>query len=118
MRTPLAPVDPASATKSYQKPRACSAPATPAKRPDELFRLVGTPKGRLTRLEKALVATPWQDARPGVQVKLLPQDGELYVFAQSADRVAKERSMRRRQLKWLWGRLKQLANMKPPARSC
>ena len=74
--------------------------------------LVGTPKGRLTRLEKALVATPWQDARPGVQVKLLPQDGELYVFAQSADRVAKERSMRRRQLKWLWGRLKQLANMK------
>jgi transposase len=74
--------------------------------------LVGTPKGRLTRLEKALVAKPWQHARPGVQVKLLPQDGELYVFAQSADRVAKERSMRRRQLKWLWGRLKQLANMK------
>src|ERR1700752_130789 len=74
--------------------------------------LVGTPKGRLTRLEKALVATPWQDARPGVQVKLLPQDGELYVLAQSADRVAKERAMRRRQLKWLWGRLKQLTGMK------
>ena len=35
--------------------------------------LVGTPKGRLTRLEKALVAKPWQDARPGVQVKLLPR---------------------------------------------
>src|ERR1700758_1793041 len=74
--------------------------------------LVGTPKGRLTRLEKALLATPWQDARPGVQVKLLPQDGELYVFAQSAGRVAKDRAMRRRQLKWLWGRLKQLAGMK------
>jgi transposase len=74
--------------------------------------LVGTPKGRLTRLEKALIAKPWQDARPGVQVKLLPQDGELYVFAQSADRVAKERAMRRRQLKWLWGRLRQLAGMK------
>jgi transposase len=74
--------------------------------------LVGTPKGRLTRLEKALIAKPWQDARPGVQVKLLPQDGELYVFAQSADRVAKERAMRRRQLKWLWARLKQLAGMK------
>jgi len=74
--------------------------------------LVGTPKGRLTRLEKALIAKPWQDARPGVQVKLLPQDGELYVFAQSADRVAKERAIRRRQLKWLWGRLKQLAGMK------
>jgi len=74
--------------------------------------LVGTPKGRLTRLEKALVAKPWQDARPGVRVKLLPQDSELYVFAQSADRVAKERAIRRRQLKWLWGRLKQLAEMK------
>jgi transposase len=74
--------------------------------------LVGTPKGRLTRLEKALVDKPWQDARPGVQVKLLPQDSELYVFAQSADRVAKERAMRRRQLKWLWGRLQQLAGMK------
>ena len=74
--------------------------------------LVGTPKGRLTRLEKALLAKPWQDARPGVQVKLLPQDGELYVFAQSADRVAKERAIRRRQLKWLWGRLKQLTGMK------
>jgi transposase len=74
--------------------------------------LVGTPKGRLTRLEKALIAKPWQDARPGVQVKLLSQDGELYVFAQSADRVAKERAMRRRQLKWLWRRLRQLAGMK------
>jgi hypothetical protein len=54
---------------------------------------------------------PWQAARPGVQVKLLPQDGERYVYAQSAERVAKERAMRRRQLKGLWVRLKQLANM-------
>ncbi|HJT11979.1 MAG TPA: IS1634 family transposase [Dongiaceae bacterium] len=74
--------------------------------------LVGTPKGRLGRLEKDLLAKPWTEARPGVQVKLLPQDGELYVFAQSRDRVAKERAMRRRQLKWLWQRLKQLAGMK------
>lgn len=73
--------------------------------------LVGTPKGRLSRLEKDLIGKPWQQARPGVQVKLLPQDGELYVFAQSNDRVAKERAMRRRQLKWLWARLKQLAAM-------
>jgi Transposase DDE domain len=74
--------------------------------------VVGTPKGRLTRLEQALLAKPWQEARPGVQVKLLPQDGELYVFAQSRDRVAKERAMRRRQLKWLWGRLAQIAAMR------
>ena len=73
--------------------------------------LVGTPKGRLTRLERDLSTKPWQEARPGVQVKLLPQDGELYVFAQSLDRVAKERSMRRRQLKGLWARLKDLRRM-------
>ncbi len=73
--------------------------------------LVGVPKGRLSRLERALVGKPWQEARPGVEVKLLPQDGELYVCAQSLDRVAKERSMRRRQLKGLWGRLKELNRM-------
>jgi hypothetical protein len=74
--------------------------------------LVGTPKGRLSRLEKDLVAKPWHEARDGVHVKLLPQDSEVYVFAESRDRVAKERAMRRRQLKWLWARLKQLAAMK------
>ena len=73
--------------------------------------LVGTPKGRLTRLEKHLLDQPWQEARKGVQVKLLAQDGEFYVFAQSADRVLKERAMRRRQLKWLWQRLNRLAAM-------
>src|SRR5690242_21952578 len=69
---------------------------------------VGTPKGRLTRLEKHLVAKPWQEARPGVQVKLLAQEDEIYVLAQSRDRVAKERAIRRRQLNRLWARLKQL----------
>ncbi len=73
--------------------------------------LVGTPKGRLTRLEQALLEKPWQAARPGVQVKLLAQDDELYVFAESRDRIAKERSMRRRQLNWLWARLKKLSTM-------
>ena len=73
--------------------------------------LVGTPKGRLTRLEKQLVDKPWRKAREGVEVKLLAQGDELYVFAQSADRVSKERAMRRRQLKWLWARLKKLAQM-------
>jgi transposase len=74
--------------------------------------LVGTPKGRLTKLEQALLSTPWQKTRENVSVKLLPQDDELYVFAESKDRVAKERAMRRRQLKWLWKRLAQVAAMK------
>lgn len=29
--------------------------------------LVGTPKGRLTRLEQALVSRPWREARPGAE---------------------------------------------------
>jgi len=74
--------------------------------------LVGTPKGRLTRLEKALLDKPWAQARPDVQVKLLEQDGELYVFAHSVDRVAKERAMRRRQMRRLMARLDQIAGMK------
>jgi Transposase DDE domain len=73
--------------------------------------LVGTPKGRLNRLEKQLIDKPWRRAREGVEVKLLAQQEELYVYAQSADRVNKERAMRRRQLKWLWARLKKLALM-------
>src|SRR4249920_211299 len=73
--------------------------------------LVGTPKGRLNRLEKYLLQKPWQDAREGVKVKLLAEDGELYVFAQSVDRVSKERAMRRRQLKWLWKRLRHITTM-------
>jgi transposase len=74
--------------------------------------LVGTPKGRLTRLEKLLLDKPWQEVRQGVHVKLLAQGAEFYVFAESTDRVLKERAMRRRQLKWLWRRLNELAAMK------
>ena len=73
--------------------------------------LVGTPKGRLSKLEKHLVTLPWRAVREGVDVKLLPQDQELYVLAQSHARIHKERAMRRRKLKWLWARLKELAAM-------
>jgi transposase len=74
--------------------------------------LVGTPKARLSKLEQELAKLEWQQARPGVEVKLLPHEGELYVFAQSADRIAKERSMRRRRLKKLWARLQTLKAQK------
>ena len=76
--------------------------------------LVGTPKGRLSRLEKQLLTKPWQKARAGVQVKLLAEDDELYVYAESVDRASKERAMRSRQLKWLWKRLRELAAMEIP----
>jgi hypothetical protein len=75
--------------------------------------LVGTPKGRLTKLEAALAERPWQEVRPSLRVKLLPQDGELYVLAHSAARAGKERGMRQRKLKAYWKRLGELA-----AREC
>ena len=87
--------------------------------------LVGTPKGRLSKLEAELASLPWERVRDGIEVKLplghepfgglrtfgrlslcealslskrlgaewLPQEGELYVFAQSRDRINKERAM-------------------------
>jgi hypothetical protein len=70
--------------------------------------LVGTPKGRLSKLEKAFLAKPWKQVREQVQVKLLEQDDELYVLALSQGRRNKERAMRRRRLKRLWRRLHEL----------
>jgi hypothetical protein len=56
--------------------------------------LVGTPKGRLSRLEQALLEEPWHAARPGVQVKLLAQDEELYVLCAHAGRTTKNPATR------------------------
>jgi transposase len=77
-----------------------------------VYYLVGTPKRRLTQLEQKLLSLPWQSVRPGVEVKLLTQEKELYVLAQSHDRINKERAMRRRQLGALVKRLKQLQQMR------
>ena len=74
--------------------------------------LVGTPKGSLNKYEKKLLDLPWQAVRQGVEVKLLKEEKELYVLAQSQDRRHKERGMRRRQLKWLWKRLQEIQSMK------
>lgn len=76
--------------------------------------LVGTPKGRLSRLEAELLPLPWQQARPSVRVKLLPKDKELYVFVESQDRLKKERAMRLSKLRALIKRLRQLQNCKKP----
>ena len=51
---------------------------------------------------------PWRAVRESVEVKLLAEDGELYILAQSRARIAKERGMRRRRLKKLWRRLHEL----------
>jgi transposase len=77
-----------------------------------VYYLVGTPKGRLSQLEQKLLVLPFTTVRPGVEVKLLAQEQELYVLAKSVDRVNKERAMRQRQLRALLKRLKELHEMK------
>ncbi len=47
--------------------------------------VVGTPKGRLTKLESAFAQKPWQRVRDKVKVKLLEAD-EVIVFVESDDR--------------------------------
>ena len=79
-----------------------------AMRGREVRYLVGTPKGRLTRLEKAFLERPWQAVRQSVEVKLLAEEEELYILVQSQQRILKERSMRRRRLKKLCQRLGEL----------
>jgi len=74
--------------------------------------LVGTPKGRLNKLEAALLPLPWEKVRDSLSVKLLKQEQELYVLACSASRQAKERAMRRRRLKQYWNRLHELRSQK------
>ena len=75
--------------------------------------LVGTPKGRLTKLEAALAQQPWREVRAQLRVKLLPCDGEVYVLAESAARAGKERGMRQRRLKAYWKRLAELREQTP-----
>jgi hypothetical protein len=74
--------------------------------------LVGTPRGRLSKLEDQLRQLPWEKAREGVEVKLLAQPNEVYVLAKSVYRMNTDRCIRRRQLKGLWKRLKGLTAMK------
>jgi len=63
--------------------------------------LVGTPKGRLRKLEPALTDGPWSSVHEGLQVKLIEREGEVYVLARSEDRRQKERAIRRRRLQRL-----------------
>jgi transposase len=103
--------------------------------------LVGTPKGRLTKLEETFAEQPWEKVRDQVDVKLLrttpavggaageaapartnkdtnkggekaAADDELYILVRSGGRVDKERAMRNRRLKKLWARLAEIKAMK------
>ena len=70
--------------------------------------LVGTPKGRLSKLEQPFLCASWEYVREGSRVKRLPLESDTYVLAVSAQRIGKERGMRQRRLKRDVERLKQL----------
>ena len=90
--------------------------------------LVGTSKGRLTKLERHFAGKPWEQVREGVSVKLhtvekakdaaseckdqTPGGSELYILAKSDNRVHKERTMRQRKLRKPWERLAAIKAMK------
>jgi hypothetical protein len=78
--------------------------------------LVGTPKGRLSRLEAGFLDRPWERVRDGLEVKRRDADGDIYVLARSAARAGKERGIRRRKLQRLWRRLGEIAAMKDQSR--
>ncbi|MCK4563958.1 MAG: IS1634 family transposase [Verrucomicrobia bacterium] len=78
--------------------------------------LVGTPRGRLGKLEKQLFAEPWKKVQNQIEVKLARDGEDLYVLTRSGGRRDKEQSMRRRRLKKLWKRLHEIRGMKDPKR--
>jgi hypothetical protein len=74
--------------------------------------LVGTPKSQLSKLEQLLVDRPWSQVHEALQIKLVEQDGEMYVLARSEDRRQKELAIRRRKLRRLVGGLNDLKRRK------
>ena len=70
--------------------------------------LVGTPKGRLSKLEQAFIDKPWAQVREGVQLKRLATEEDVYVLAKSDARIDKERGMRTKRLRRYIQRLKAL----------
>jgi hypothetical protein len=70
--------------------------------------LVGTPKSQLKAHQAALLdPSGWQEARPGLEVKLVatPEGTERFILCRSPDRAAKEQAMLDGQLERLKGQL-------------
>jgi transposase len=79
----------------------------------EMFYLVGTPRGRVNKYEKQWLDLPWRKVRDPVEVKLFSQDGELYVLAKSEGRQAKEIAIRRKKLARLMRKLRAMRRSCP-----
>lgn len=75
--------------------------------------LVGAPRGKIQKQEKKWLELGWQKVRESVEVKLLAEEGELYVLAKSEGRRAKEQAIRRRKLVRLLLRLRAMRRSLP-----
>jgi transposase len=75
--------------------------------------LVGTPRGRLSKVEQAFLELPWREVHEGVTVKLLKQPDEVLVLSKSDARREKEKAMRRKKLKQLFNGLLRLRRQAP-----
>ena len=58
--------------------------------------IIGTSKAELKKFERELLAEDWNVVREGLEVKLCPRDGDMYVLCRSADRREKEKAMHER----------------------
>ena len=58
--------------------------------------IIGTAKSELRNFERELLADDWNIVREGLEVKLCPREGELFVLCRSADRREKEKAMHER----------------------
>lgn len=74
--------------------------------------LVGTPRGHLSKHEKALSLLSWEKVRDDVRVKLLPKENEVYVLVESKARRLKEQAIRLRKMKKFVNRLKEIRDQK------
>ncbi len=83
--------------------------------------LVGTPKSELKQHQAALLEQHgWQEACPGLEVKLVTTNGgtEQFILCRSTDRAAKERAILERQLERLgteWGKIDARLRRQPEA---
>ena len=75
------------------------------------YYLVATPRRKLAAFEQELLQEDWADVagRPGIEVKLVERDGELYVLSRSRERVERERTLRLRALHGLRADLRKLS---------
>jgi transposase len=68
-------------------------------RDNDIGYLVGTPRKLLDEYRKELSVKDWEQVSDRVSVKYLDKDGEFYVLARSAERMQKERAIRKGKLR-------------------